>query len=234
MSRLGDLLLAERLRRKLSTKQAAKLVGVAENYLVGVEQGKKIIADVEARRILKKYGVKDVSETEFSVEDIAATVDLHTIAPKQEVHRPVQFADTNKKPEPINSVWLDALKAVLKKVPVYNAVMKEVDFRLMPIQDGKIEGVSPDKVFYFQVADNDMRGFRIQRGDTVFVLPATSLQDGAIMLIQVREHYMLRKIKKLDVGNVLLQSFGTGLDGLRMANDAIKVIGRCVRVEANL
>lgn len=37
-------------------------------------------------------------------------------------------------------VWLDALTSVLKRVPVYNAVLKEVDHRLLPILDGRIEG----------------------------------------------------------------------------------------------
>ena len=48
-------------------------------------------------------------------------------------------------------VWLDALTSVLKRVPVYNAVLKEVDHRLLPILDGRIEGAAPDKVFYLSL-----------------------------------------------------------------------------------
>ena len=53
MSRLGDLLKTERLRRKMTLKQVARLGGVSEGYLKDVEEGRKIIADDQARRILK-------------------------------------------------------------------------------------------------------------------------------------------------------------------------------------
>lgn len=54
MSRLGDLLKTERLRRDLTLKQVSRLAGVSADYLKAVEDGKKIIPDDQARRILKK------------------------------------------------------------------------------------------------------------------------------------------------------------------------------------
>ena len=82
MSRLGDLLRTERLRRNMTLKQVARLGGVSEGYLKDVEEGRRIIADDQARRILKKIGLKEHNEEGFTLDDIAATVDLETVAPK--------------------------------------------------------------------------------------------------------------------------------------------------------
>ena len=79
MSRLGDLIRTERVRAKLTPKQLAKKCGVAESYLVAVEKGTKIIADDQARRILKAIGLREQTEADFSLDDIAATVDLATV-----------------------------------------------------------------------------------------------------------------------------------------------------------
>ena len=81
MSRLGDLLHTERLRRMMTFKQVAKVSGVSESFLKDVEEGKRIIADDQARRILKKMGLNEHNEQGFSLDDIAATVDLETVKP---------------------------------------------------------------------------------------------------------------------------------------------------------
>ena len=82
MSRLGDLIHLERTRRGMTPKQVAKLCAINEKYLLDVEQGKRIIQDDQARRILKKIGLEQQTEADFTLDDIAATVDLHTIAPE--------------------------------------------------------------------------------------------------------------------------------------------------------
>ena len=79
MSRLGDLLLLERTRQKMTRKQVARLCGISENYLKDVEEGRRIIQDDQARRILKKIGITQHKEAEFTLDEIAATVDLHTL-----------------------------------------------------------------------------------------------------------------------------------------------------------
>ena len=82
MSRLGDLIRTERIRQKLTPKQVAKKCGVSESYLLAVEAGTKIIADDQARRILKSIGLKQQTEAEFTLDDIAATVDLAQVQPR--------------------------------------------------------------------------------------------------------------------------------------------------------
>ena len=241
MSRLGDLLRTERLRRKMTLKQVAKLGGVSEGYLKDVEEGKRIIADDQARRILKKMGLKEHNEAGFSLEDIAATVDVETISPKKPAAAPkpeAREAETvyqSKTEETVSGgIWLDALTSVLRRVPVYNAVMKEVGHRMLPIMDGRIEGSAPDKVFYLSAPDDSMRGFRILREDQCLIVPSNSTIDGAIMLVEYQQHRCLRKVKKLDGLNVLLQSYDREYNAESAALPEVSFIGRVVRVEFTL
>ncbi len=240
MSRLGDLIKTERLRQKMTPKQVAKKCGVAEKFIVDVEAGKRIIADDLARRILKTIGLTQHTEADFSLDDIAATVAISSASPslaQQAATRPApkKEAPVASSGEPVDgSIWLDALQSVLKRVPVYNAVMKEIDHKLLPILSGKIEGANPDKVFYFQSPDDSMGGFRIRKGDTALVVPAMSPIDGAIMLCEFNSHRALRKVKKMDNFQVLLQSYDREYTAETYAVSDITFLGRCVRLEIEL
>ena len=246
MSRLGDLIKLERGRRGLTPKQVAKKCGVSESYLLAVEAGTKIIADDQARRILKSMGMQQQTEADFSLDDIAATVDLQSASEQMQRAQATMKRQAEKaRPEAEKvastdeggvggSIWLDALSSVLKRVPVYNAVMKEVGHRLLPVENGKIENASPEKVFYFMAPDNDMRGFRVTRGDLVLVVPAAAPVDGAIMLIQTPLGRVLRMVKKLDNFKVLLQRYDAACESEVSPVDEVHVVGRCVRLEAEL
>ncbi|NLI20430.1 MAG: helix-turn-helix domain-containing protein [Clostridiales bacterium] len=242
MSRLGDLLRTERLRRKMTLKQVAKMNGVSEGFLKDVEEGKRIIADDQARRILKKIGLTEQTEQGFTLDDIAATVDLETVKPavaaqsaaraRQPEEASVAYRDEPEGKESVQgSVWLDALTSVLKRVPVYNAVLKEIDHRLLPILDGRIEGAAPDKVFYYSVPDDSMRGFRVLKDDLCLIVPAGSPIDGAVMLVETGGRRALRKVKKLDALNVLLQSYDREYAAEPCALPDVSFAGRVVRVE---
>ncbi len=242
MSRLGDLIRTERVRQKMTPKQVARKCGVSESYLLAVEAGTRIIADDQARRILKTIGLKEQTEADFSLDDIAATVDLVQVQPqmakqmtKPKVKETEIVASTDEKdPAVTGSVWLDALSSVLKRVPVMNAVMKPVNYRLLPIENGKIEGAKPDKVFYFLAPDDSMRGFRIHSGDVALMVPAQSPIDGAVMLVEYDGHRALRKVKVLEHFQVLLQSFDREYDARTLQLSEVNFLGRCVRVEFDL
>ena len=242
MSRLGDLIRTERIRQKMTPKQVAKKCGVAESFIVAVEAGTRIIADDQARRILRTIGLKEHTEADFSLDDIAATVDLaqvqpamaRTVAkPRQPEAEKVASSDEGEKGV-VGSVWLDALSSVLKRVPVMNAVMKPVDYRLLPIEGGKIEGANPDKVFFFKAPDDSMRGFRIHSGDVALIVPAQSPVDGSVMLVEFDAHRCLRKVKKLDHFQVLLQSFDREYDARTLSLSDVNFLGRAVRLEIEL
>lgn len=128
-------------------------------------------------------------------------------------------------------IWLDALGSVLKRVPVYNAVMKETGHRLMPVLDGKVEGVQPDKIYYYEAPDDSLRGFRIMKEDLCLIAPSGSPVDHAIMLVEYNQHRYLRKIKKLDALNVLLQSYDREYHCETVSLPDLNVIGRVIRVE---
>ena len=240
MSRLGDLIRTERIRQKMTPKQVAKKCGVSESYLVAVEAGTRIIADDQARRILKAIGLKQQTEAEFTLDDIAATVDLAQVQPRlaEAVKKPpkkeAELAASSEDEGVAGSVWPDALQSVLKRVPVMNAVMKPVAYRLVPVENGRIEGANPDKVFFYLAPDDSMRGFRIHKGDVVLTVPAQSPVDGAIMLMNYKEHRYLRKVKVLDDRQVLLQSYDREYEAETVLISEIGFLSRAVQVTFEL
>ena len=241
MSRLGDLIRTERIRQKLTPKQVAKKCGVSESYLMAVEAGTRIIADDQARRILKAIGLKQQNEAEFTLDDIAATVDLVQVQPKmaealkkKPEKKEAELAASTVEESVAGSVWLDALQSELKRVPVMNAVMKPVSYKLVPVENGRIEGANPDKVFFYLAPDDSMRGFRIHRGDIVLTVPANSPVDGAIMLLNYNEHRYLRKIKVLDDRTVMLQHYDREYEAETVPINEIGFLSRCVKVTFEL
>ena len=242
MSRLGDLIRLERTRQKLTYKQVARKCGVSEKYLEEVESGRRIIQDDQARRILRSMGMQQQTEADFTLDDIAATVDLQSAVPtiaraaekkltKKEKHEGTE----SESAEPVTgSIWLDALSGVLKHVPVMNAAMKEVGHRLLPITNGKIEGANPDKVYYLTAPDNDLRGFRVMKGDLLLVVPAQAPVDGAIMVLDTPYGKIMRKTVSMPNFQVMLQKFDQSCESEIRNLNAITVVGRCVRLEADL
>ena len=240
MSRLGDLIHLERTRQGLNFKQVARKCGVSEKFLQEVESGKRIIADDQARRILKAIGMKEHTEADFTLDDIAATVDLQSAVPRLQAvaraeKKPEPAAGTPAGDDPVNgSIWLDALSSVIKRVPVYNAAMKVVDHRLLPITDGRIAGAPPDKVYYYLTPDDMLQGFRIRKGDLLLVVPCQAPVDGAVMVLKTPVGHVLRKIKVLPHFQAALQTYDTDFESeIRAFNDLI-IVGRCVRLEAEL
>jgi transcriptional regulator with XRE-family HTH domain len=243
MSRLGDLIRTERLRQGLTPKQVARKCGVSESYIMAVEAGTRIIQDEQARRILKTIGLRQQTEADFTLDDIAATVDLAQAAPsvaravtERKKAEAVKVASTESDTDEqgagvTGSVWLDALQSVLKNVPVMNAVMKPVGHRLLPVEQGRIAGANPDKVFYFLAPDDSMRGFRVHQGDLCLVVPAQSPIDGAMMLVEIDGHHNLRKVKKLDATTLLIQSFNREYEAQTLQLNQVNCIGRVVKVE---
>ena len=243
MSRLGDLIRLERTRQKLTYKQVARKCGVSEKYLEEVESGRRIIQDDQARRILRAMGMQQQTEADFTLDDIAATVDLQSAAvpsiakaaEKKLTKKEKREGTEEESSEAVSgSIWLDALSGVLKHVPVVNAAMKEVGHRLLPITNGKIEGANPDKVYYLMAPDNDLRGFRVMKGDLLLVVPAQAPVDGALMVLDTPYGKILRKTVAMPNFQVMLQRFDQSCESEIKNLNAVTVVGRCVRLEAEL
>ncbi len=233
MSRLGDLLHLERTRRKLTAKAVAKLAGVSEKYILDVEKGTRIIQDDQARRILSKMGLEQQTDAMFTLDDIAVTVDLQSAVSPERVKQ-AKKAEKDEGEKAGGSIWLDALKGVLQHVPVYNAVMKEVGSRLLPVTQGKIEGVPAEKVYYLMAPDNRMRGYRVQKGDLVLIVPSNAVEDGKIMLLDTPQGKQLYMLKVLPRYQLLLQTFDQQSESEVIPMAEVKVIGKAVRLEAEL
>ena len=239
MSRLGDLIRTERIRQKMTPKQVARKCGVSESYIMAVEAGTRIIGDDQARRILKTIGLRQQNEADFTLDDIASTVDLAQVQPalkkavtalKPKEAEKEASTEEEEKEGIAGSVWLDALQSVMKRVPVMNAVMKPVSYRLVPVETGRIAGANPDKVFYYLIPDDSMRGFRICRGDLVLTVPAQSPVDGALMLVTWKEHRFLRKVKILNDHEVMLQSYDREYEAETVSIHDVGFISRCVQI----
>ncbi|MBQ8130368.1 MAG: helix-turn-helix domain-containing protein [Clostridia bacterium] len=248
MSRLGDLLLLERTRQKMTRKQVARMCGISEGYLKDVEEGRRIIQDDQARRILKRIGISQHQEAEFSLDEIAATVDLQTLTAPQKAEEAGERASEPPKAEPKaapspkqetkggspSGIWLDALSSVLKPVPIMNAAWMQTGRKLMPVQEGKICGANPDKVVWFQAPDNSMHSMRIEKGDLVLIVPQNLPVNGAIMLLEYGAHRCLRKIMLLGNSQILIQSGDRDVEPEALHISDVRIVGRAVRVEIAL
>ena len=236
MSRLGDTIRTAREKAGLTPKVLAKKCGVAESFIKDVEMGSRIVSDDQAQRILKVLGVKNPVSTELEVAN-EPDVPLRP--------RPRPYVIPVKKPEEVTpeeqsstqanaDAWLDALGGVVKRVPIIDSDGVVIDHRLMPVIGGRIEGGHPDKVMFYRVPDNALRGFRIFAGDLLLVVPASTPIDDAVMIIQKDGTRVARKVKKQDGGRLLLQSYEYEFNGQVLPLSQVLIVGHCVRLERAL
>ena len=200
-------------------------------YGVGVGPGDPSLLTLKAASVLLSSPV--VAFPGKNREESMAYQTARAALPELE-KKEAELAASSEEESVAGSVWLDALSSVLKRVPVMNAVMKPVSYKLVPVENGRIEGANPDKVFFYLVPDDSMRGFRIHRGDLVLTVPAQSPVDGAIMLLNYNEHRYLRKIKVLDDHTVMLQYYDREYEADTVPINEIGFLSRCVQVTFEL
>ena len=232
MSRLGDTIRTARVKARMTEKQLGKKCGLAESFIREVESGRKIVSDDQAQRILKVLGVKDPVSTELEVA-AEPPVPLRPrprayIVPAGETPAQQQAAAE------ASDAWLDALGGVVKRVPVLGDDGVVIDHILTPIVKGKIEGAAPDKVLYFRVPDDMLRGFRVYAGDLLLTVPAAKAQDGALMLVEVDGARMVRKLLKLDGARIQLQAFDHEFAPETRPAAEVRVTGLCVKLVRTL
>lgn len=229
MSRLGDAIRKARLAAKMTEKQLGRKCGMAENVIKDIESGRRIIADDQAQRILKLLGANSELSTEL---DVASEPEVKLrprprayVMPARDVPPEQQRAVDES-----TDAWLDALGGVVKRVPVMDSQGVVIDHVLTPIIGGKIEGGAPDKVLYFRVPDDSLRGFRVHAGDLLLTVPETRAQDNALMLVEYKGKRMVRKLLKLDGMRIQLQAFDREFEAVAAPAPEVRVLGRCVRL----
>lgn len=232
MSRLGDRIRGARLQAKMTEKALGKKCGMAESVIKDIESGRRIVSDDQAQRILKILGVDDAVSTEL---EVAREPEIQ-IRPRPRAY--VMPADVPKEQQKAadesTDAWLDALGGVVKRVPVMGADGIVIDHVLTPVIGGKIEGGAPDKVLYFRVADNSLRGFRVFAGDLLLTIPENRAQDNALMLIEYKKERKVCKLLKMDGLRIQMQSYDAEFRGEVVPQNEVRVLGRCVLLRRSL
>lgn len=194
MSRVGEKIKNIRDSIGMSQKQLGKKLGVNESFINEVENGRKIINQNLIDRISKVLG-KDINDITMSFEEQVF---------KEEKDK--KYSVTPKK-EAVKDVWNEAFGSVLKNIPIYKYdLQKAISFKQLPLINNKVEGYSQDKVFYVQIEDDDMLGFRISKGDLAFAHITHEVENNSICLIEHGSKRVIRQIKRLDNNKVLLIS----------------------------
>ncbi len=233
MSRLGDTIRAARVKAKMTEKALGKKCGLAESYIKDVEAGRKIVSDDQAQRILKVLGVANPVSTEL---EVAAEPEVK-LRPKPRAYvldAKEQAENARKAAEESSDAWLDALGGVVKRVPVMAEDGLVIDHVLTPIVSGKIEGGAPDKVLYYRVPDDMLRGFRVHAGDLLLVVPTAKVEDNTLMLVEHKGERMVRRLLKLDGGRIQMQAFDHEFSATVGTIVDVKVLGRCVKLVRTL
>ena len=232
MSRLGETIRAARVKAKMTEKALAKKCGLAESVIKEIESGRRIASERQTQQILKVLGV----QTPVSAELEEAQEPEVKLRPKPRPYiLPVeQTQEETREQFESNDAWLDALGGVVKRVPVMDEGGLVIDHVLVPTIGSKIEGASPDKVFFYRCPDNSLRGFRIHAGDLLLTVPEKKVEDGAIMVFDLRGRSVARKATKLDGNRVLLQSFESEFASETLPMTGMGILGKCVKLERRL
>lgn len=237
MSRIGQEINKLRLQKGMSPKQLARTLGVSESFILDIESGKKIISDDMIGRVSKAL------DFELGPIGLFASEDLTQKSPEQE-RAPRTPATSGKiagtqavmsktsQNQPVNQVWDDAFGNILKTVPVYDYKMdKLIDKKLLPIEKNKVEGFQKEKVFYLNIEDSDMSGFRIFKGDRALSVLTGDMDSDGIYFIEYNGTRAVRQVKRLQTDKLLLVSNKGTLVTETISTKNIKVIARLVKLE---
>ncbi len=242
MSRIGQEINKLRLQKGLSPKQLAKALGVSENFVLDIESGKKIISDDMIGRVSKAldfelgpiglFASEDKQADKYAGAEKAAAPAVVTSSVKQQVGAAQSKVNLN---QPVQEVWDDAFGNILKTVPVYDYRMDRlIEKKLLPIEKNKVEGFQKEKVFYLNIEDTDMTGFRIAKGDRALSILTGEVDADGIYFIEYNGSRAIRQVKKLQADKLLLVSNKGTLITETISTKSIKVIARLVKLEISL
>ncbi len=112
----------------------------------------------------------------------------------------------------IKDVWDNAFSSIIKDVPVYNySLDRIIDNKQLPIIGNKVQGIHQDKVLFLKIEEEDMSGFRINKGDIAFGYIHHEMENNCIFLIEHNNKRSVRQLKRLDGDKILLINNGISL-----------------------
>ncbi|MBU3134116.1 helix-turn-helix domain-containing protein [Clostridium gasigenes] len=226
MSRVGEKIKEARLKIGMTQKALGKKLGVADKYINDVELGRKVALESfidKAAKILKT-----------DLNDISMVVTDEAVIEERAAFNETKNSNSKKKIE-TNEVWNEAFASVLKNVPIYDYTLrKDKGFKELPIHSNKVEGYPLDKVFYLEVQDDEMTGFRMLKGDLVFSHLVKEVTNNGIFLVDYKDQIKIRQIKNLGNSKILLVSNGGSLNTETMEAREIQVIAKLERIEIKI
>ncbi|PAB60130.1 helix-turn-helix domain-containing protein [Anaeromicrobium sediminis] len=221
MNRLAAKIKESRISAGLTEKQLAKKCGLSINYIIQVESGKKIVNESVADKILNALGTKE----EFVTEERVVEKPKKTKAIMPQGTIPV---------EP-NQTWADALAGVIKKYPIYDLYNnKIVGYKDLPIISKKIEGHHPDKIMFVKCSNNDMKAFRIKKGDVLTALVTKDIQNHCIYLFEMDGSKMVRQLTKESNKKVTLLKCTNDSSATTVAMSKVKILGKIIKNEFSI
>lgn len=222
MSRVGENIKQAREKSGMTVKALAKKLGVAEKYINEVEMGRKVVPESFIDRAAKVLNT-DLNDISMVVTDEALMEEKKT------------FRELPKKKIESSEVWTDAFASVLKSVPIYDySLSNKKGSKEMPVHSNKIEDYPQDKVFYLEIEDDEMNGFRILKGDLAFAHIVKEVSNNGFFLIDYKGKRKIRQVKVLGNSKVLLVSNAGSLLTETMEVKELNVIAKLERVEIKL
>jgi transcriptional regulator with XRE-family HTH domain len=222
VSRVGENIKQAREKSGMTVKALAKKLGVAEKYLNEVEMGRKVVPESfidKAAKVLQA----DLNDISMVVTD------------EQLMEERKNLKEVPKRNVESSEVWTDAFSSVLRSVPIYNySLSTKKGSKEMPIHSNKIEGYPQDKVFYLEIEDNEMNGFRMIKGDIAFAHSVKEVSNNGFFLIDYKGSRKIRQVKVLGNSKILLVSNEGNLITETMELKEIDVIAKLERVEIKL
>lgn len=227
MSRVGEKIKRAREENKMTQKQLAKKLGVSESFINEVEIGRKIINENMITKVSKVLN-KNINDIGMSVEEEAGNSrEVPSVYDKQSKAAPK---------EEVKDIWNKAFGDVMRNVPVYDYTLKNLKgYREMAVHSNKIEGFNQDKVFFLEISDEDMAGYRIQKGDIAFCAAIKEIENNSICFVEYKGIRAVRAVKKLDNTKVLLLNNSRGDVRTETLNiKDVKPLGKLLKLEITL
>ncbi|QZY54768.1 helix-turn-helix domain-containing protein [Crassaminicella profunda] len=226
MSRIGDIIREERLKKGFSPKQIGRKCGVSESFILDVESGKKIINEKLLEKLSKLLG-----------KNLEESVTLEPVEKEEIIQKPklkVQAPQRRQTVTPLDQ-WSDALSGIIKKVPIYDITMKSSKgYKSFPIINKKVEGFSPEKLIYVEAPDDTLNGFRICREDKILIYLNQELVNNSFSLVEYEGKRQLRKIKRIEGNKIEIISYHKDKKSIVKSIRDVKIIGRGIRLEVEL
>ena len=222
MSRVGENIKQAREKSGMTVKALAKKLGVAEKYLNEVEMGRKVAPE--------SFIDKAAKVLQADLNDISMVVTDEQLMEERKT-----FKEVPKKNLESSEVWTDAFSSVLRSVPIYNYGLSiKKGSKEMPVHSNKIEDYPQDKVFYLEIEDDEMVGFRMLKGDIALAHSVKEVSNNGFFLIDYKGSRKIRQVKVLGNSKVLLVSNAGSLITETMELKEMDVIAKLERVEIKL